>query len=271
MGHAGGTLIHNGKALAATVVFIATGALIRNAQDQTGEHKRHNNRRAAVANKRQRLARHGKHIENAQRVDQKLHRKDDRGTRCHKCSATVGRLLGNTKRRVDQHREHQEEQHGSDKANFLADNSQDVVVMRLGQIRVLHGGVTDTATEQAARGKRHNGKRGLIAITIFVCPRIPSNLDTRHTIRLGDKGDRNDGDAGNDRPNDIFGVQSRKQRHAHEGQQDDQNGAKIGLNKNQKERNAQVDTHLAKKLVDVAAGRKDAVEHDCRIRDGERL
>ena len=139
MGNAGGALVHNGKALTAAVMLIAAGALVRNAQDQPDEHKRHNNRRAAVANKRQRLARHGKHIENAQRVDQKLHRKDDRGARRHKRSATVGRLLGNAKRRVDQHRKHQEEQHGSDKTSLLANDGQDVVVVRLGQIRVLHG------------------------------------------------------------------------------------------------------------------------------------
>ena len=69
----------------------------------------------------------------------------------------------------------------------------------------------------------------------------------------------------------YLGSNPDKQRHAHEGKQDDQNGAKIGLNKDQKERNAQVDAHVAKKLVNVAAGRKDAVEHDGRIRDGERL
>ena len=139
MGHASGALVHNGKALAATVVLIATGALIRNAQDQTGEHKRHDNRRTAVANKRQRFARHGKHVEDAQRVNQKLHRENDRGARRHKRAPTIGRLLGNAKRRVDQHRKHQEEQHGSDKTDFLANDGQDVVIVRLGKIRVLHG------------------------------------------------------------------------------------------------------------------------------------
>ena len=139
MGYAGGALVHNGKALTAAVILIATGALVRNAQDQPGKHKRHNNRRTAVANKRQRFARHGKHVEDAQRVNQKLHCENDRGARRHERAPTIGRLLGNAKRRVDQHRKHQEEQHGSNKADFLANDSQDVVIVRLGQIRVLHG------------------------------------------------------------------------------------------------------------------------------------
>ena len=139
MGYAGGTLIHNGKALAATVVLIAAGALVRNAQDQPGKHERHNNRRTAVANKRQRFTRHGKHVEDAQRIDQKLHRKNDRGARRHERAPTIGRLLGNAKRRVDQHRKHQEKQQRPQKTNFLANDGQDVVIVRLGQIRVLHG------------------------------------------------------------------------------------------------------------------------------------
>ena len=139
VGHAGGTLIHNGKALAAAVILIAAGALVRNAQDQPGKHERHNNRRTAVANKRQRFARHGKHVEDAQRVNQKLHCENDRGARRHKRAPAIGRLLGNAKRRVDQHRKHQEEQHGSDKTDFLANDGQDVVIVRLGKIRVLHG------------------------------------------------------------------------------------------------------------------------------------
>ena len=32
-----------------------------------------------------------------------------------------------------------ETQHGSDKTDFLANDGQDVVIVRLGQIRVLHG------------------------------------------------------------------------------------------------------------------------------------
>ena len=98
MGHAGGALVHNGKALAATVVLITTGALVRDAQDQPRKHKRYDNRRTAVADKRQRLTRHGKHVEDAQRIDQKLYRENDCGTRCHERSATVRSLFGNAKR-----------------------------------------------------------------------------------------------------------------------------------------------------------------------------
>ena len=54
-----------------------------------GEHERHDNRRAAITDKRQRLARHGKHVENTQRVDQKLHREDNRRARSHERPAIM--------------------------------------------------------------------------------------------------------------------------------------------------------------------------------------
>ena len=69
----------------------------------------------------------------------------------------------------------------------------------------------------------------------------------------------------------LLAVETRKQRHAHEGQQDDQDSTEIGLDKDQKERNAQVDAHLAKEFVDVATGRKEAIKHDGRIRNGKWL
>ena len=52
---------------------------------------------------------------------------------------------------------------------------------------------------------------------------------------------------------------------------DDQDSTEIGLDKDQKERNAQVDAHLAKEFVDVATGRKEAIKHDGRIRNGKWL
>ena len=143
--------------------------------------------------------------------------------------------------------------------------------MRLGQIRVLHGGVADTTAEQTARGKGHDGKRGLIAVTILVGPRVQRNLNTHHTVRLCNKRNHNHENAEDYHADDKFGVETRKQRHAHEGQQDDQDGTEIGLDKDQKERNAQVDAHLAKEFVDVAAGRKEAIKHDGRIRNGKWL
>ena len=51
----------------------------------------------------------------------------------------------------------------------------------------------------------------------------------------------------------------------------DQDSTEIGLDKDQKERNAQVDAHLAKEFVDVATGRKEAIKHDGRIRNGKWL
>ena len=94
-------------------------------------------------------------------------------------------MPGDLERRVDHKRKDGKEDEGAHKANLLADDSEDVVVMRLGQIVVLHGGVANTATKEAARRKRHNGKRCLVPVAILIFPGV-AQQQALHAVGRGE-------------------------------------------------------------------------------------
>ena len=69
-------LVDHGQARAQLPGGAGHVALERNADDEPDEHERGDHGRAAVADERHGLARHGRHADDAERVDDELHHED---------------------------------------------------------------------------------------------------------------------------------------------------------------------------------------------------
>ena len=139
--------VHNGKAATTSIVDGTSIALDGHADNQTSQNQTRDHRRSAIADEGHRLSRHRNDVQDTCSVDKELERKHKgRALRDHS-PLEVGRLATNLKCHVDKQREDCQKQHRPHKAELLADNREDVIVMGLGQIAVFHRGVTDATSE----------------------------------------------------------------------------------------------------------------------------
>ncbi len=95
-------------------------------------------------------------------------------------------------------------------------------------------------------------------------------MNAHHTVRLYNHSDHDDDGASKNRTDNEFWVKAGKERHAHDRQQNNQDGAKVGLNKNQNERAPKQKPMPLRNSLMLPPGENN-VEHDGRIGNGKRL
>ena len=82
---------------------------------------------------RQRLSRHGRDAQDAHDVDEKLHADHRRAAVADHLSLHGGRLRGDLEAGIDESHNHGEEDERAHEAQLLADDRENVVVVRLGR------------------------------------------------------------------------------------------------------------------------------------------
>ena len=106
----------------------------RYAQNNAHFTELHEQRRAAIAEKRQRNARTRDEVRDDRDVQKHLDRQQRRDTDADKEAVAVGRVRGDPVAAADEQRKQDQDRNGADIAEFLADDGKDIVIMLLGQI-----------------------------------------------------------------------------------------------------------------------------------------
>ena len=179
------------------------------------------------------------------------------------------RLATDVERGDDHGDEDQHEDGRPHKTELLADDGEDVVVVGLGQVVVLHRRVADATAKQAARGKGHDGQCRLVAGVVRVAPRIQEGEEALGAIRRGDDGggaehERGDGDECDHAPGKP--AQDCDGEHR---QRDDDRGAQIGLPEDQEQREREHDEHLDEERTGVDGAVLEVIGEDLGRQDDD--
>ena len=109
----------------------------RYAQNNAHFTELHQQRRAAIAEKRQRDAGAGDEIRDDRDVQKHLDRQQRRDADADEEAVAVGRVRGDPIAAADEQRKQDQDRDGADIAELLADDGKNVVIVLLGQIEVL--------------------------------------------------------------------------------------------------------------------------------------
>ena len=123
----------------------------RYAQNNAHFTELHQQRRAAVAEKRQRDAGAGDEIRDDRDVQKHLDRQQRRDADADEKAVAVGRVRGDPIAAADEQREQDQNRDRADIAELLADDGKDVVVVLLRQVEIFLPALSETEPEKAAR------------------------------------------------------------------------------------------------------------------------
>ena len=179
------------------------------------------------------------------------------------------RLAADVERGDDHGDKHQDEDGGPHKAELLADDGEDVVVVGLGQVVVLHRRVADASAEQAARGESHDCQRRLVAGVVRVAPRVQEGEEALGAIRRGDDGGGAEHECGDGDECDHAPGKPTQNRDGEHRQSDDDRGTQIGLLEDQEQREREHDEHLDEERTGVDGAVLEVIGKDLGSQDDD--
>ena len=157
------------------------GRLPGKGQQQTRRAQRRQQRGTTVGDKGQRHANHRQNTGHHTHIDDGLRGQPHHNAARRQAHQRIGGAQHDTHRTVHQTHVQQQNRHRAQKAQFLANNRENVVVVGLCQVVVLLARLAQANTQEATGRQRHLTRVRLI--TVSVRARTPDAEDTGHSVR----------------------------------------------------------------------------------------
>ena len=162
--------------------FVSGGA-----RDDAEHQQRDRGRGTTVGHQRQLQAGHRKQPDDVADVDHGLTEHPARGTCGQQTQERIHRTHGDAQAGVDEEAEQTDDRQAADHPEFLADDGEDEVVVRVGEVTPLRAALSEPATEQSAVGQRVFRLGGLIRQALGVLTRIQPCLDAIGAVTGGER------------------------------------------------------------------------------------
>ena len=208
--------------------------MLRNVQQYAHRGKAHHQRGPTRADERQRDTFRWHEAEHDAHIHEGLHHDHRRETERNERAEAVRCAHGDPHPPPGDQAEAGKDRRRPDETQFLADDREDEVGVRLGQIEELLNTFHQAAPEHTSSPHRNQGLDDLKAVAKRVRPGVPEGQQPTATVRRTDQDKVDCGRHGQQRADEVAVVQPSGKDHDDDDHQQRQHGSEVRLQKNQR-------------------------------------